>query len=123
MRVCIDVLSRAPIADPLRPLWLRIDIVAENLGLSTKTVSRALNFMKKQAWLYPAPSDNGRNNWGQFGINKFVLGEELRTLLGLPTTANHPRRSDHRITKHTSSHPRGTPNQSSHGTFNALPDH
>jgi hypothetical protein len=90
MRVFIDVLGRAPIADPLRPLWLRIDMVADNLGISTKTVSRALRFMKKQAWLHPAPSDNGRNNWGQFGINKFVLGDGLRTLLGLPTTANHP---------------------------------
>jgi hypothetical protein len=85
MRVCIDVLSRAPIADPCRTLWLRNDIVADNLGISTKTVSRALNFMKKQAWLKSPPSDDGRNNWGQFGHNKFILGDELRAMLGLPT--------------------------------------
>lgn len=87
MRVFIDILGRAPIADPLRPLWLRNDIVAENLNISTKTVSRALHFLKQKAWINPYTEDDGRNNWGQFNANKFLLGEELRTLLGLPTVS------------------------------------
>lgn len=49
MRVFIDILGRAPITDPLRPLWLRNDIIAENLNISTKTVSRALHFLKQKA--------------------------------------------------------------------------
>jgi len=90
MRVVVDVLSRAPIADPVRPIKLRVDIVADDLDVSTKTVSRALNILRKNGWLRRSSDHDGRNNWGEFCSGEFILGDGLRAMLGLPTiTTQH----------------------------------
>ncbi len=85
MRIVIDLLARAPIADPARSLNLRVDNVAADLDVSTKTVTRALNHLRKLGWLSRKPGTDGRNNRGEFACGEFVLGEELRAMLGLPT--------------------------------------
>jgi len=87
MRVVIDILGRAPIADPMRPLKLRADIIADNLDVSTKTVGRALGMMRKRGWLRRCPGHDGRNNWGEFCAGEFILGEDLRAMIGLPIAA------------------------------------
>lgn len=88
MKVLIDILARAPIKDPLRPLKLRVDVVANDLGISTKTVGRAIYFMQQQGWFSLYRNQYGRNRYGEFGAREFLLSVELRTLLGLPTA--HP---------------------------------
>jgi hypothetical protein len=84
MRVVIAILSRAPIADPARPLTFRAELLADHLGLSTKTVTRAINLLRYKGWLKRHPDCDGRNNWGEFSVSKFVLGDELRAMVGLP---------------------------------------
>lgn len=85
MRVFIDILSRAPIADPLRPLKMRMDVVAEDLGISKKTVSRAVDLMREQGWVSYSSGFDGRNDHGRFCSSEFILSTELRQMLGLPT--------------------------------------
>lgn len=87
MRVFIDILGRAPIADPCRPLWLRVDVVADKLNISTKTVTRAIRFLKNKGWLSHPASHDGRNHHGEFCVREFILSAELRHLLGLPDNA------------------------------------
>lgn len=88
MRVLVDVVSRAPIAEPKRSIRLRVDIVAEKLGISTKTVTRAITYMKGQGWLNPGPTHDGRNYRGQFTYHEYIVGTDLRELLGLPVEEN-----------------------------------
>ena len=98
MRIVIDILARAPIAEPLRTLRLRVDHIAHDLELSCKTVTRALNLMRKQGWLKRSPDSDGRNNWGEFCAGEFVLGNEFRTMLGLPSgTTLRPNQSNQEI--------------------------
>ncbi len=85
MRVLIDIVGRSPISDPSRPLWLRVDIVAGTLDISIATVKRAIRFLKSQGWLNLHAPHDGRNNWGEFCAREYLLGTELRTMLGLPS--------------------------------------
>lgn len=90
LRVFIDILARAPIADPTRPIQVRVDAVAARLALSEKTVSRTLSLMKSNFWLSPAPSHDGRNNYGEFSAREFIIEAPLRHLLGLPEAKPAP---------------------------------
>lgn len=85
MRVFIDVLGRAPIKNPLIPLKLRVDVVASDLGISTKTVSRAIRFLQNSGWLNSHVHHDGRNSRGEFCAKEFLLSHELRSMLGMPT--------------------------------------
>lgn len=84
MRVFIDLLARAPIKDPIRPVKLSIDVISEKLGISTRTVNRAINFFKLQGWLNQHGKYEDRTNSGKFRSKEYLLGIELRHLLGLP---------------------------------------
>lgn len=86
MRAFIDLLSRANIADPARPIQVRMDLTAERLGISSKTVSRTIKLMKKNGWLTPNPGHDGRNWLGEYAGREFILSDALRKLIGLPTS-------------------------------------
>lgn len=85
MRAFIDLLSRANIADPARPIQVRMDLTAERLGISSKTVSRTIKLMKKNGWLTINPGHDGRNWLGEYAGREFILSDALRKLVGLPT--------------------------------------
>jgi len=85
MRAFIDLLSRANIADPARPIQVRMDLTAERLGISSKTVSRTIKLMRKNGWLAANPSHDGRNWLGEYAGREFILSDALRRLVGLPT--------------------------------------
>jgi hypothetical protein len=87
MRAFIDLLSRANIADPARPIQVRMDLTAERLGISSKTVSRTIKLMKKNGWLTMNPGHDGRNRLGEYAGREFILSDALRRLVGLPTGA------------------------------------
>lgn len=88
MRAFIDLLSRANIADPARPIQVRMDVTAEKLGISSKTVSRTIKLMEKNGWLTMNPCHDGRNWLGQYAGREFILSDALRKLVGLPTDGN-----------------------------------
>lgn len=90
MRAFIDLLSRANIANSGRPIQVRMDLTAERLGISSKTVSRTIKVMKKNAWLTTSPSHDGRNWRGEYAGREFILCDALRKLVGLPTGAGTP---------------------------------
>jgi hypothetical protein len=86
MRAFIDLVSRANIADPARPIQVRMDLTAERLGISSKTVSRTIKLMKKNGWLTTNPGHDGRNWLGEYAGREFILSDALRKLVGLPTS-------------------------------------
>jgi len=86
MRIMVDIVARAPIADPTRALIFRADVIANDLDVTTKTVSRAVSLFRQLGWLTRYPGTDRRNNWGEFCAGEFLLSDELRTMLGLPTT-------------------------------------
>lgn len=90
MRVFIDLLARTPIADPGRPIEVFATGVAAKLGVSTKTVARAINLMADNDWLVQSQDHDGRNNMGEFSGREFIIGNQLRELVGLPTAKAAP---------------------------------
>jgi len=84
MRAFIDLLSRANIANPARPIWVRMDTTARRLGISAKTVSRTIALMTENAWLRPSEHHDGRNWQGKYAGREFILSAELRKIVGLP---------------------------------------
>ncbi|MEJ7804465.1 MAG: hypothetical protein WKG03_00880 [Telluria sp.] len=85
LRVFVDLLARAPIRDPERPIHVRVDVVARDFGVSTKTVGRVLRQLLTFGWLSPFQGTDGRNNEGKFKGRDFLITTELRTMVGLPT--------------------------------------
>lgn len=84
MRAFIDLLSRANIANPARPIQVRMDLTARRLGLSAKTVSRTIGLMLENAWLTVNESHDGRNWEGKYAGREFIICDSLRKLVGLP---------------------------------------
>jgi hypothetical protein len=84
MRAFIDLLSRANISNPARPIWVRVDTTAKRLGISSKTVSRTIALMTKHAWIRPNEDHDGRNWQGKYAGREFILSTELRKMVGLP---------------------------------------
>lgn len=89
MRAFIDLLSRANISNPARPIWVRMDSTAKRLGISTKTVSRTIALMTEHAWLRPNEDHDGRNWQGKYAGREFILSTELRKMVGLPVDDAH----------------------------------
>jgi hypothetical protein len=90
MRAFIDLLSRANIANPARPIWVRMDTTARRLGISAKTVSRTIALMTENAWLRPNERHDGRNWQGKYAGREFILSTELRKIVGLPIDVTPP---------------------------------
>ncbi len=90
LRILIDILSRAPIADSSLAIKLRVDRVAQDVGTSEKTVQRVLRRLEAMSWLTRNPEDDGRNYRGRFSGREFLVGNELRQLLGLPINEKFP---------------------------------
>lgn len=90
MRAFIDLLSRANIANPARPISVRMDVTAKRLGISVKTVSRTIAFMAEKSWLKPNEHHDGRNWQGKYAGREFILSDELRKLVGLPVHVAPP---------------------------------
>ncbi|WP_379674766.1 hypothetical protein [Massilia antarctica] len=86
IRVLIDLLARTPIRDTMKPIMVKVDNVAEQLNVSTKTVGRVIRLMLSSDWLLPTTTHDGRDNNGKFSWREFIVGTPLRRLLGLPTT-------------------------------------
>ena len=62
----LDLVARINIARPLQPIMVRVDHTAEKLGISTKSVSRAIKLMIENGWLEASKQHDGRNNNGEF---------------------------------------------------------
>jgi len=90
MRAFLDLLSRANIANPARPISVRMDVTAKRLGISVKTVSRTIAFMAEKSWLKPNEHHDGRNWQGKYAGREFILSDELRKLVGLPVDVVPP---------------------------------
>lgn len=84
MRAFIDLLARANIDNPARPIWVRVDTTAKRLGISAKTVSRTIALMIENGWLRPNEGHDGRNWQGKYAGREFILCTGLRKIVGLP---------------------------------------
>lgn len=89
----LEIIRRANIADPNRPIWVRVDRTAERLEISTKSVSRTIKIMKKKGWLIASKTHDGRNNHGEFDGREYLLTPAMRRLMSLSETGvvrSHP---------------------------------
>lgn len=84
--VLLDILGRAPVNNPERPVKLRVDKIAQTINRSEKTVQRVLNVLQSKEWLLRSTEHDGRNYRGRFCYREFLVGNELRQMLGLPTS-------------------------------------
>jgi hypothetical protein len=84
MRVLIDILSRAPIADLRRSIKVRLGNVAKATQTSEKTVQRVLDALLAHGWVARAHHCDGRNWLGRFCAKEYVVKNELREMIGLP---------------------------------------
>lgn len=85
MRILIDILGRTPIHDKSLPIHFRVDRVAASIGISEKTVQRVLSVLMTNKWLLRPSDCDGRNFRGRFSYRKFIVGNELREIMGLST--------------------------------------
>jgi hypothetical protein len=77
----LDLVARTNIARPQQPIMVRVDHTAEKLGISTKSVSRAIKLMIENGWLEASKQHDGRNNNGEFAWREFIVTPALRALL------------------------------------------
>ena len=88
--VLLELVSRTPLDDPDRPILVKVANVATRLGISEKTVSRAIALMCDRKWLLAEPGYDRRNNYGEFAHPRFIVGTLLRRLIGLPLERRAP---------------------------------
>lgn len=86
--VLADLVSRADKRKPDAPVKANLETVAAALGISYKTVIRAIQQLETHQLI--ARIGTTRTRFGRFKYSEFSLTEELRTMLGLPTEAAAP---------------------------------
>lgn len=90
----LEIICRANITNAQQPIWVRVDRTAERLGISTKSVSRTIKMMKKNGWLVPSKTHDGRNNRGEFDGREYLLTPAMRRLMSLPEAGHQADASD-----------------------------
>ena len=80
-----NAVCECPISDRtnLQPIVARVDRVAHEAGVSTKTVQRALRVFERLDWV--APASECRSEWGFFESRRYRLSPALCELVELPT--------------------------------------
>ena len=86
--VLADLISRADKRKPDAPVKVNLETVATTLGISYKTVIRAIQQLETHNLI--ARMGTARTRFGRFKYSEFSLTEELRTMLGLPAEAAAP---------------------------------
>lgn len=75
--------SRASATNGAAIILARVDRVATEAGVSTKSVQRALRAFERLDWV--APASEGRSEWGLFESRRYRLSPALCELVQLPT--------------------------------------
>lgn len=81
-KVLCALLTRASEKDGLRPLKARLENVADEAGVSAKTVQRALAHFRQLGWL--CYNDEDRNEYGIFRSRTYRLTPQICALIELP---------------------------------------
>lgn len=92
-KVLKALVTRVSAIDGTTPIKARMDTVAMQAGVSTKTTQRAIKMLDELGWM-KAVSD-GRSQWGVYCSKKYAFSADFCALLHLPTKANPlPSRTD-----------------------------
>lgn len=81
--VWLSLVSRIQIKNPEHPIKVRLSTVAESLGISDKTVQRAIKTFLKFKWICPAPEHDGRDRFGRYSYREFVIAGNTKLRLGI----------------------------------------
>ena len=87
--VWLSLVSRIQIKNPEQPIKVRLSTVAESLGISDKTVQRAIKTFVIFKWIRPAPEHDGRDRFGRYSYREFVIEENTRLRLGIKSGTSH----------------------------------
>lgn len=88
-RVLKSMVTRCSRHNGTEPIFARVDRLAAEADVCTKTVQRAVAFLKKVGWLEKV--SDGRDEGGVFTYRHYWFSADLAALLRLPTPKN-----DHR---------------------------
>lgn len=83
LRVLKALVTRANATNGVTPIRARLETVALQADVSTKTTQRAIRAFRKYGWVNAAT--DGRSKYGVFCSKQYVFSSELCTLLHLPT--------------------------------------
>lgn len=83
-KVLCALLTRASKQDGMRALKARVDRLADEAGVSTKTVQRSLATFREFGWL-ALPDDTGRSEYGVFCSRAYHFTAALCRLVQLPS--------------------------------------
>lgn len=75
-------LTRASKSDGLAPIKARVDRLAEEADVCTKTVQRTIATLRKLGWL--SQMSDGRSDWGVYTFRIYAFSRELCELVALP---------------------------------------
>lgn len=84
-KVLCALLTRASKDNGMRGMKARVDRLAEEASVSTKTVQRALGALRELGWL-ALPDDEGRSEYGVFCSRSYHFTASLCELVRLPCT-------------------------------------
>ena len=76
------LLTRASKTDGTSTIKARLDLVAMQADVSTKTVQRTVSALRTVGWMEQI--GEGRSEWGVFTSRRYKLTEELCSIVGLP---------------------------------------
>lgn len=85
--VWLSLVSRIQVKHPEQPIKVRLSNVADTLGLSEKTVQRALKTFVNSKWIRPAPEHDGRDRFGRYSYREFIIEENARLRLGIKASS------------------------------------
>lgn len=85
LKVLKALVTRACATNGVAAIRARLETVAVQADVSTKTVQRAMSAFNQFGWLKPA--SDGRSKYGVFTSRRYVFSEEFCALAHLPTAA------------------------------------
>jgi hypothetical protein len=87
--VLVAFLTRASQRDGLKPLWARVDVLAKEANVSTKTVQRSIAAFREVGWL-ALSTEEARDENGQFCFRTYQFTPSFCKLVALPRTTEEP---------------------------------
>ena len=82
------LLTRASQSNGTTQIRARLDTVAMQAEVSTKTVERTMKTLREAGWLNTVTA--GRSEWGVFESKRYAFTESLCEIIGLPTGKKKP---------------------------------
>lgn len=86
------LLTRVSKTDGTREIKARLDLVADQADVSTKTVQRTIKVLRRAGWMDQV--SEGRSEYGIFTSRRYQFSADLCSIVGLPTKGAMPQETN-----------------------------